>query len=285
MIVRDNTSEVRVELPGAALATPSGGALLTEDDYNIDIQAGRGERHYLDDLWRFRELFIFLAWRDILVRYKQTVVGILWAILQPLLTMVVFTVVFGTLAQMPSGGEPYALLVFCGLLPWQFFARAVSEGSNSLIANASLVSKTYFPRLLIPTASVCTALVDFFISMGFLGLLLIWWQHIPTWRVLMLPLFFGIAFLPAMGAGVWLSALNAKYRDFRYIVPFLVQLGLFASPVGYQSSVIPEQWRLLYSLNPMTSAIDGFRWAVLGGGRNCISLVWPCHHSLPSELS
>lgn len=263
MILHENTVEPQVNLPGLARVNSS--SALEEDDYNIDIHAGHGERHYLEDLWRFRELFVFLAWRDILVRYKQTVMGILWAVLQPAITMVVFTVVFGVLAKMPSGDTPYALLVFCGLLPWQFFSRAVTEGSASLLSNASLVSKTYFPRLIMPTAAVCTALVDFLISMGFLGVLLVWWRHAPDWRVLLVPLFFGIAFLPAIGAGVWLSALNAKYRDFRYIVPFLVQLGLFASPVGYQSSVIPEQWRLVYALNPMTSAIDGFRWAILGG--------------------
>lgn len=265
MILHENTVETEAELPSLAALEPAAAGAMEETEFNIDIQAGSGERHYVEDLWRFRELFLFLAWRDILVRYKQTVMGILWALLQPALTMLVFTVVFGMLAKMPSGDAPYALLVYCGLLPWQFFSRAVTEGSASLLSNASLVSKTYFPRLIMPAAAVCTALVDFVISMGLLGVLLAWWQHMPGWRILLAPLFFAIAFLPAIGAGVWLSALNAKYRDFRYIVPFLVQLGLYASPVGYQSSVIPEQWRLVYALNPMTSAIDGFRWSILGG--------------------
>ena len=246
---------------------PAVGPPLVEDDaaFDLDIQAGRVERRYWMDLWRYRELFAFLAWRDLLVRYKQTVIGVLWALLQPFLTMLAFTVVFGTLARLPSAGTPYALLVFCGLLPWQFFARAISEGSASLVSNASLVSKVYFPHLLVPMAAVCTALADFLISCVFLGLLLVWFQWWPTWRVLVLPAFLLMGFALSLGAALWLAALNVKYRDFRYIVPFIIQFGLYVSPVGYVSSLVPAEWRLVCALNPMATIIDGFRWAILGG--------------------
>jgi lipopolysaccharide transport system permease protein len=235
------------------------------------IEAGRTERQYWKDLWRYRELFYFLAWRDILVRYKQTTIGIAWALIRPLLTMVVFTVVFGTLAKLPSGGAPYPILVFAGMLPWQFFANALSECSNSLIANNNLISKVYFPRLIIPASSVIVSFVDFLISGMILLALMIGYNFVPSWRILTLPFFIAIAFAAAMGAGLWLAALNVKYRDFRYIVPFIVQFGLYISPVGFSSSIIPEQWRLLYSLNPMVGVIDGFRWAILG--RN-VALDW-----------
>jgi lipopolysaccharide transport system permease protein len=235
------------------------------------IEAGRTERQYWKDLWRYRELFYFLAWRDILVRYKQTTIGIAWALIRPFLTMVVFTVVFGTLAKLPSGGAPYPILVFAGMLPWQFFANALSECSNSLIANNNLISKVYFPRLIIPASSVIVSFVDFLISGMILLALMIGYNFVPSWRILTLPFFIAISFAAAMGAGLWLAALNVKYRDFRYIVPFIVQFGLYISPVGFSSSIIPEQWRLLYSLNPMVGVIDGFRWAILG--RN-VALDW-----------
>lgn len=230
------------------------------------IEAGRTERHYWRDLWRYRELFAFLAWRNILVRYKQTVIGAAWALLRPFLTMVVFTVVFGKLAKLPSEGDaPYAIMVFAALLPWQFFSNALSEASNSLIGNANLISKVYFPRLIIPTSTVITSFIDFLISGVILVGLMIWYQFVPGWRIVTLPLFVAIAFAASMGAGLWLTALNVKYRDFRYIVPFIVQFGLYLSPVGFSSSIVPEQYRLLYSLNPMVGVIDGFRWAILGG--------------------
>jgi len=232
----------------------------------IIIEAGRTERHYWRDLWRYRELFFFLAWRDILVRYKQTVIGVAWAVLRPLLTMIVFTVVFGKLAKLPSeGAAPYAIMVYAAMLPWQFFANSLSEASNSLVGNANLISKVYFPRLIIPTSSVITSFVDFLISAVIMVAIMIWYQFWPSWRVVTLPLFIGVAFAAAMGVGLWLTALNVKYRDFRYIVPFIVQFGLYVSPVGFSSSIVPEQYRLLYSLNPMVSVIDGFRWAILGG--------------------
>jgi len=229
------------------------------------IEAGRTERQYWRDLWNYRELFYFLAWRDVLVRYKQTVIGVAWALIRPLLTMIVFTFVFGKLAKLPSDGVPYPVLVFAAMLPWQFFANALSESSNSVVSNANMISKVYFPRLVVPTSAVIVSFVDFLISFALLGILMLYFQVVPDWRLLTLPLFILIAFAASMGAGLWLAALNVKYRDFRFIVPFIVQFGLYISPVGFSSSVVPEQWRLLYSLNPMVGVIDGFRWAILGG--------------------
>jgi lipopolysaccharide transport system permease protein len=230
------------------------------------IQAGRTESQYWRDLWKYRELFYFLAWRDILVRYKQTVIGIAWALIRPFLTMVVFTIVFNNLAKLPSPlGVPYQILVFAGMLPWQFFSGALSECSNSLINNANLLSKVYFPRLIVPTSAVIVSFVDFMISGIILLGLMAWYNFVPDWRILTLPLFIAIAFAASMGVGLWLAALNVQYRDFRYVVPFLVQFGLYISPVGFSTSVVPAQWQLLYSLNPMVGVIDGFRWAILRG--------------------
>lgn len=227
------------------------------------IEPGRTERQYWQDLWRYRELFYFLAWRDIVVRYKQTVIGIAWALIRPFLTMVVFSVVFGNLAKLDSQGAPYPILVFSALLPWQFFANSLTECSNSLITNANLLSKVYFPRLIVPTSAVVVSFVDFLISGMILLGLMAWYDFVPSWRIITLPLFILIAFAAAMGAGLWLASLNVQYRDFRYIVPFIVQLGLYISPVGFSSNIVPEKWRLIYSLNPMVGVIDGFRWAIL----------------------
>ena len=232
--------------------------------YSLVIEAGKSERHYWRDVWQYRELFYFLAWRDILVRYKQTIIGFLWAILRPLLTMLVLVIVFGKLAKLPSNGVPYPILVFAALLPWQFFSSAFSEAGNSLISNSNMLSKVYFPRLVIPTSAVIVSFVDFLISGLILVGLMIWYGFFPDWRILTLPLFVLIAFTAAMGAGLWIAALNVKYRDFRYIIPFVVQFGLYVSPVGFSSAIVPEQWRLWYSLNPMVGVIDGFRWAILG---------------------
>jgi lipopolysaccharide transport system permease protein len=229
------------------------------------IEAGRTEKQYWQDLWRYRELFYFLAWRDILVRYKQTAIGIVWALIRPFLTMVVFTVVFGQLAKLPSEGAPYPILVFSAMLPWQFFSNSLSECSNSLIGNANLLSKVYFPRLVVPTSAVVVSFVDFMISGIILLGLMAWYNFVPTWRILTLPLFIGVAFAASMGAGLWLASLNVQYRDFRFLVPFIVQFGLYISPVGFSSTIVPEKWRFLYSLNPMVGVIDGFRWAILGG--------------------
>ncbi|MEP0885058.1 ABC transporter permease [Trichocoleus sp. ST-U3] len=235
------------------------------------IEAGRTESQYWKDLWRYRELFYFLAWRDILVRYKQTLIGIAWALIRPFLTMVVFSVVFGQLAKLPSEGVPYPILVFSAMLPWQFFANALSECSNSLISNANLISKIYFPRLIVPTSAVIVSFVDFLVSGIILLGLMAWYNFVPSWRILTLPLFILIAFAASMGAGLWLAALNVKYRDFRYVVPFLVQFGLYISPVGFSSNIVFQrfpQWGWIYSLNPMVGVIDGFRWAILGGESN-----------------
>ena len=227
------------------------------------IEAGKTERHYWRDLWTYRELFAFLAWRDILVRYKQTVIGVTWSVLRPVLTMIVFTVVFGRIAKLPSEGVPYPILVFSAMLPWHFFASAVSEGSNSLVENANIISKVYFPRLIVPASAVVVSFVDFMISLALLAILLVWYQFLPSPRVLLLPVFMVLAVLVSMGLTFLLAAMNVRYRDFRYVVPFLIQFGLFISPVGFSLSVVPEQWRWLYSLNPMVGIIEGFRWSLL----------------------
>ncbi|MDQ8204986.1 ABC transporter permease [Pelagicoccus sp. SDUM812003] len=229
------------------------------------IEAGRAEKHYWKDLWRYRELFAFLVWRDILVRYKQTVVGVAWSLIKPLLTMLVLTFVFGKVGNMPSGGVPYPLLVFCGMLPWQFFASGLSESGNSLVGNSSLISKIYFPRLIVPASSVITSFVDFIISSAFLTALMVWFQFLPSNNIIFLPVFMLLAFSASFGIGLWVAALMVRYRDFRFIIPFAVQFGLYISPVGFLSSVVPEQYRLIYSLNPMAGVIDGFRWSILGG--------------------
>ncbi len=236
------------------------------------IEAGKTDKQYFKDLWHYRELLYFLAWRDILVRYKQTVLGIAWSIIRPLFTMIIFTVVFGNLAKMPSGGIPYPILVFTAMLPWQLFANSVSDIGNSLIANANMISKVYFPRLIIPVNSIIVNMVDFLISCVILALLMMWYNFIPIWRILFLPLFIILAILASLGLGLWISALNVRFRDFRYIIPFIIQLGLYISPVGFSSNVIPEEWRLIYSINPMVGVIEGFRWAVLG---KSIHLYWP----------
>lgn len=238
----------------------------TEYSKQLIIEAGRAEQQYWQDLWRYRELFYFLAWRDILVRYKQTAIGIAWALIRPFLTMVVFTVVFGNLAKLPSEGAPYPILVFAGMLPWQFFSNALSECSNSLTGNANLISKVYFPRLIVPASAVIVSFVDFMVAGMILLGLMAWYSFVPTWRIMSLPLFIALAAAAAIGAGLWFAALNVQYRDFRFIIPFVVQFGLYISPVGFSSSIVPPQWRLLYSLNPMVSVIDGFRWAILGEG-------------------
>ena len=230
------------------------------------IEPGRSEKNYWTDLWRYRELFLILAWRDISVRYKQTIIGILWAIIRPFLTMVVFTVIFGRIAKLPSDGSaPYALLVFAAMLPWSLFSNALSESSNSLINNANLIGKVYFPRLIIPVATLVTAFIDFLISFIILIVMMIYYRFAPGWQMLLLPFFITLALLASLGPGLWITALNVKYRDFRYVIPFVVQFGLYVSPVGFSSKVVPEQWRLIYNLNPMVGVIDGFRWCILGG--------------------
>jgi lipopolysaccharide transport system permease protein len=238
-------------------------------EHELLIEAGHTERNYWRDLFRYRELFYFLAWRDVLVRYKQTVIGVLWAVIRPFFTMVIFVFIFSRIAKLPSEGVPYPVMVFAAMLPWQLFSTSLSEGSNSLISNSNLISKVYFPRLIIPASSVIVAFVDFAISFGLLLLLMLWYHVWPGWSFLTLPLFTLLALIASAGAGLWLAALNVKYRDFRYVVPFLVQFGLYVSPVGFTSSLVREKLGetvfVLYSLNPMVGVIDGFRWAVNGG--------------------
>jgi lipopolysaccharide transport system permease protein len=229
------------------------------------IVAGKTGRRYLRDLWHYRELFMFLAWRDLLVRYKQTVVGVAWALVRPLLTMVILTFVFRRLGRMDSGDVPYPLMVLCGLLPWGFFASSLSDSGNSLVASSGLITKVYFPRLVIPAGTLVTSLVDFFISLVFLLGLMAWYRFVPPATIVFLPLFLLLAIFASMGAGLWVAAAMVSYRDFRFIVPFVVQFGLYISPVGFQSAVVPDDLRLVYALNPMVGVINGFRWCVLGG--------------------
>lgn len=239
---------------------------IAEREIVTIIEAGRAERNYWADLWRYRELFAILAWRDVSVRYKQTFIGVAWALIRPFLTMVVFTIIFGRLAQMPTDGSaPYPILVFAGLLPWFLFSSILAEASGSLVGNANLISKVYFPRLVIPVASAVVALVDFALNVLLLFALMAWYGFAPDWRILFLPLFVALAVLASLGPALLMTALNVKYRDFRYIIPFIVQFGLYVSPVGFSSAVVPEQWRFLYSLNPVVGVIDGFRWCLLGG--------------------
>jgi len=230
------------------------------------LEPGRTEKNYWHDVWRYRELFQVLAWRDVSVRYKQTAIGAAWAILRPFLTMLIFTFIFSRLAKLPSEGDaPYALMVLAGMLPWTFFASAFSDASNSLVGNASLIEKVYFPRLIIPTAYIVVALVDLLIGFGILGAIMIWYRFSPGWQMLLLPIFVMLVFLASLGPGLWTTVLNVKYRDFRYVIPFILQLGIYVSPVGFSSTIVPEKWRFVYSLNPMVCVIDGFRWCILGG--------------------
>jgi lipopolysaccharide transport system permease protein len=230
----------------------------------VVLEAGRIDRNYWLDLWRYRELFQVLAWRDVAIRYKQTAIGAAWAVIRPALTVLIFTVVFGRIAKLPSAGVPYPLLVFAGLLPWTFFATAISDASGSLVSNANLIGKVYFPRLIVPAAAVVAAFVDFVISLVVMAAVMAWCRFAPDWRIICLPAFALMAVLASLGPGLWITALNVRYRDFRYVIPFMVQLGLYVSPVGFSSSVIPEKWRLIYALNPMVGVIDGFRWCLLG---------------------
>jgi lipopolysaccharide transport system permease protein len=229
------------------------------------LRPGHADAHYWREMWDYRELFWVLAWRDIAVRYKQTVIGVAWAILRPLLTMLVFTIIFGKIARLPSDGNaPYALMVYAGMLPWYLFSASLAGAAESIVANANLVGKVYFPRMIVPAASIVTALIDFLISLAILGLLMLWYGFWPGAQILFLPLFIALALLPSVGLGLWITALNVKYRDFRYVIPFLLQFGLYVSPVGFSSRIVPEEWRLLFSLNPMVGVIDGFRWCILG---------------------
>lgn len=234
-------------------------------DEEIIIRAGLTEKNYWKDLWRFRELFYILSWRDIKVRYKQTVVGAAWGIIRPVLTTIIFTFVFSKVAKVHNDSRaPYALMVYIGMLPWQFFSNALSEASGSLIGNTNLITKVYFPRMIIPASSVITSLVDFGISFGIMIVMMIWYQLLPGWQIIFLPFFIILSFMSAFGIGLYLTALNVKYRDFRYIIPFIVQFGIYVTPIGFTSNQIPEKWRLFASFNPMVGVIDGFRWSIAG---------------------
>ncbi len=246
----------------ASIPQERGAAARVEE---IWIEPGGALRHYWRDLWHYRELFYFLAWRDLAVRYKQTVIGIAWAVIQPLLTMLIFVVVFNRLAHLKSTGAPYPILVFAALLPWTFFTSALTQASSSMITNSNMVSKVYFPRLILPAGAVIVALADFLLSFALLLVLMVIFQFAPSPRIVLFPLFLLLAVFTALGPGLWFAALNVKYRDFRYVIPFAIQAGTYLSPVGFSSSVVPEKWRLLYSLNPMVGVIDGFRWSILGG--------------------
>jgi lipopolysaccharide transport system permease protein len=241
-------------------------------DRVIILEPNRSERHYWHDVWQYRELFRILAWRDLSVRYKQTAIGALWALIRPLLTTLVFTIVFGRIAQLPSDGNaPYALMVFAGMLPWTLLATGFADAANSLTVDANLISKVYFPRIIVPTATIVVSFVDFLISFCIMLVLMAWYQFLPNWQILLLPVFMLAAFFATLGPALWISSLNVRYRDFRYVIPFMVQFGMYISPVGFSSNVIPEDWRWLFYLNPMASVIDGFRWCILGGQ----SQIWP----------
>jgi lipopolysaccharide transport system permease protein len=244
-----------------------------ETEQVLLLEAGRSDRHYWRDLWAYRELFAILAWRDLAVRYKQTVIGVAWALVRPLLTVIIFTFVFGRLAHLPSeGSTPYPVLVFAGMLPWFLFSSILGDASNSIVSNASLIGKIYFPRIIIPAAAGVVALVDFAINLVLMFVVMAWYGFSPNWHIVFLPAFVVLAVLSALGPALIITALNVKYRDFRYIIPFLVQFGLYVSPVGFTSAVVPAQWRLWYSLNPLVGVIDGARWCLLGGES---SLYWP----------
>ncbi|MEO6490570.1 MAG: ABC transporter permease [Ferruginibacter sp.] len=245
--------------------------IVADQEWDLVIGPGRAEKNYWKDLWKYRELFYILTWRDIKVRYKQTVIGAAWSIIRPLLTTIIFTLVFHRIANLQNpGNAPYGLMVFAGMLPWQFFSSSLSESSNSLIGNANLITKVYFPRMIIPASSVITSLVDFGISFVLMLLMMLWYQYLPPVQILLLPVFILLAFLCSFGVGLYLTAVNVKYRDFRFIIPFIIQFGLYATPVGFSSSVIQEKYRMWYALNPMVGIIDGFRWCLLG-----YPMYWP----------
>ncbi len=255
----------------------------TAPERSLVIEPGRSDRNYWRDLWHYRELMLILAWRDVAVRYKQTVVGVAWAVIRPFLTMVVFTVVFGRLAGLPSDGRaPYAVMVFTGMLPWFLMSGIVTDASGSLVANANLIGKVYFPRLAVPIAATLVNLVDFLVNLAMLALVLAWFGFVPSWRIVALPAFILAAIAASLGPAILLSALNVRFRDVRYVIPFVIQLGLYVSPVGFSSTVVPESWRFLYHLNPAVGVIDGFRWCIIGGRSGSTARASP---SMPSSSS
>jgi lipopolysaccharide transport system permease protein len=227
----------------------------------------------INEIWEYRELLGILAWRDVSVRYKQSIVGIGWAIIQPLMTMIIFTIIFGKFAKLPSDGLPYPIFSYCALLPWNYFARSLGDSSDSLVGSSHLITKVYFPRLILPISKVFAGLIDFAIAFAILLGMMAWYGIAPTKGLLALPLFIGIAMLAALGVGTWFTALNVRYRDVKFVVPFLVQFWMYASPVAYSTSIIPEKWQWIYGLNPMVGVIEGFRWAMLGKAAPSITLL------------
>lgn len=241
-----------------------------QNDFDIVIRPGAIEKNYWQDIWRFRELFYILTWRDLKIRYKQTALGVVWSVLRPLLSTIIFTVLFGRIARLNSEVDQqyYLIFVFAAMLPWQFFSSALSEGSNSLVQNSNLITKIYFPRIIIPASTIIVSLVDFMISFGLLILMFVFYGLVPSWKIIFLPAFLLLAFLAAFGTGLLLTAVNVKYRDFRFVMPFIIQFGMFVSPVAYSSLIVEERFgvtaRLLFSLNPLVGIIDGFRWSIFG---------------------
>jgi lipopolysaccharide transport system permease protein len=244
------------------------------------IDSGHPSAIYWKEIWRYRGLLYFLAWRDIIVRYKQTVIGFAWAILPPVVTAFAFTVIFNKFAHLSSSRTPYPILVLAGTLPWALFSNALSQGGNSVVSNSHLITKVYFPRFIIPLSAIVVSLVDFFLSCTVLLGVMAWYRYLPDWRIITLPLFLLLALLTSLAFGIWLAALNVRYRDIRYVIPFMIQVGIYISPVGFSSAIVPPAWRWLYSLNPMVGVIDGFRWALLRGDGQfylpslCLSLCW-----------
>jgi lipopolysaccharide transport system permease protein len=260
------TQPVQQAVPADAKITVQPVGYDPSQERILVLEPGRAELQYWRDLWHYRELFAILAWRDVAVRYKQTAIGVAWALVRPLLTTVVFTVIFSKVAGLPSdGAAPYPVLVLAGMLPWFLFASVLGEASASLVGNAGLISKVYFPRLIIPGAAAVVALVDFAINLAILAGIMACYGVVPGWQIVLLPAFVALAVLASLGPALLITALNVKYRDFRYVIPFIVQFGLYVSPVGFSSAVVPEAWRFWYSLNPVVGVIDGFRWCLLGG--------------------
>lgn len=241
--------------------------VLAESDVEIVIEAGLHDVHYWRDLWNSRELLAVIVWRDVLVRYKQTAMGVSWAVVRPFATMLVFTFIFGQLAKLPANGAPYALLVFAGLLPWLFFSATFSDAGNSIIGNSGIVTKVYFPRILIPISAVLVGVVDFALALVVYALMAVYFSHAPGWQILLLPVFLVALCVLILACSLWVAALSVRYRDFRHLLPIVLQLGAYLSPVGFSSSVVSERWYMIYALNPMVGIIDGFRWCLLGDGQ------------------
>lgn len=252
-------------------------SLSSQTEHLVVVEAARAQRNYWRDVWQYRELFAILAWRDLAVRYKQTAIGVAWALIRPLMTVAVFTIVFGRVAKLPSDGHaPYALMVFAGMVPWTLISTVLGESAGSLVNNANLISKIYFPRLIVPGEKIVVALTDALVSLVLLLAMMAWFGYLPGWRIVFLPAFLLLAVLGSLGPGLWLAAMNVKYRDFQYLIGFALQFGVYISPVGFSSSAIPEKWRLVYSLNPVVGVIDGFRWSLLGGDvpLDASALLW-----------